>query len=94
MGRPKAPLTDRDFETLGEIISAVDRREAAFPKCPCGNTAGVGETHCGVCRSKIEAASDMAARFEEIRRNARCGLHMVALLALADLVEELHNGQA
>jgi hypothetical protein len=26
MGRPKAPLTDRDFETLGEIISAVDQR--------------------------------------------------------------------
>lgn len=22
MGRPKAPLTDRDFETLGEMISA------------------------------------------------------------------------
>lgn len=26
MARPKAPLTDRDYETLGDIISAVDQR--------------------------------------------------------------------
>lgn len=34
MGRPKAPLTDRDFETLGEIISAVDQRSkySSYPE--------------------------------------------------------------
>lgn len=30
MGRPKAPLTERDFETLGEIISAVDQHAKYF----------------------------------------------------------------
>lgn len=69
------------------------RREATFPKCPCGNVIGLlaqtaGETHCGACRPAIERAEEMADRFEAIRRDARCGLVIPALLALIDIVAE------
>ena len=67
------------------------RREASFPKCPCGNVAGVGETYCGACRPAVEAKDERAERFKEIRDNLRCGLYPAALDAIVDILEEMQS---
>lgn len=63
------------------------RREATFPKCPCGNVAGVGQTHCSACRAANEEANERQEAFAAMRRDARCGLYERALLALINRVE-------
>lgn len=65
------------------------RREATFPKCPCGNVAGVGETYCGGCRPAVEARDERSLAFAEIRANVRMGLTEAAMLRLIDIVEEM-----
>ena len=70
------------------------RREASFPKCPCGNVIGLlaqtaGETHCGACRPAIVRAEEMTDRLKAIRDMARQGLHSVALLEIVNILEEM-----
>lgn len=70
------------------------RREATFPKCPCGNVLGLlaqenGETYCGACRPAVEQADARTKRFKEIRSDLRCGLYPAALDKIVDILEEL-----
>lgn len=74
------------------------RREATFPKCPCGNVLGLlaqeaGETHCGACRPAIEAQDIMRERFKTIRDNLRCGLYPAALDSIVDILEDITDGK-
>lgn len=45
MARPKSPLTDRDYETLGDIISAVDQRAKYYQQ---SNPTHSDFSHIGV----------------------------------------------
>lgn len=65
------------------------RREATFPKCPCGNVAGVGETYCGACRPAVEAKGERVLQILEIRSDLRCGLYPAALDKIVDMLEEM-----
>ena len=64
-------------------------REATFPKCPCGNVAGLGQTYCSACRAVAEVTEERADRFKAIRDNLRCGLYPAALDAIVDILEDL-----
>ena len=68
------------------------RREATFPKCPCGNVAGVGETYCGHCRPAVEARLERRSQFDDMRANVNMGLPHLAVLAIIDMLEEQYNG--
>lgn len=76
--------------TPEQIAAAKERsrREATFPKCPCGNVAGVGQAHCGGCRPAIEEAAERRSQFDDMRANVRMGLTDLAVLAIIDYLEQ------
>lgn len=69
------------------------RREATYNRCAsCNNVAGVGQTHCGACRSVIEAENEQLSQFCEIQDCARNGDFTTAIMLIVKYLESSRHG--